>query len=65
MGWSGTSKGRKAIQTEMEKQMFGKAVFAVPGRRDGTQSGLRSLRVPLPTPGPYSLLTSLVSAPFP
>ena len=27
-GWFGTSKGRKAIDTEMEKQMFGKPMFA-------------------------------------
>ena len=36
----GTSKGRKAIYVEMDKQMFGKQMFAGPGRDSGTQSGL-------------------------
>lgn len=34
------SKGRKAIPMEIEKQMFGKQMFADPGKDNGTKSGL-------------------------
>ena len=30
--WFGTSKKRKAIDMEIEKQVFGKQMFAEPGR---------------------------------
>ena len=35
-----TAKGRKAIHVEMEKQMFGKQMFAGSCRDNGAQSGL-------------------------
>ena len=38
--WFETSKGRKATHMEMEKQMFGKRIFAQPFRDSGRQKGL-------------------------
>lgn len=40
--WFGTLKGRKAIYMEVEKQMFGRQKFAMPGRDSGTWRGLGS-----------------------
>ena len=41
---------------EMEKHVFGKQMFAGPGRDNGIQSGLRDLGPVSPnTPSPYSL----------
>ena len=47
----GTLTGRKAIHTEMRKQMFGTQVFAMPYRDNGTWRGLWPLS-PEESPGP-------------
>ena len=38
--WFGTSKGRKAIDMEIEKQMFGNQIFVAPCRDNVTQRGI-------------------------
>ena len=35
--WFGASEGRKAVDKEMEKQMFDERMFAGPGEDNGTQ----------------------------